>query len=130
MKLRVPLPTLSIPSAFRWSQREYCHYTTLNIPFIKVEYQHYKCNYILYFIGLFRGNIFCKYQPNFLKFGKGTPVVFEVQAIPLQTLTCPEGSRRLRIPHFLDNRHMKVARLSALRTGHFNHHVTQAKKIF
>jgi hypothetical protein len=27
------------------------------------------------------------------------------------------GSRRLRLAEFLDNRHMKVVRLSALRTG-------------
>ena len=27
-------------------------------------------------------------------------------------------SRKLRLPEFLDNRHMKVARLSALNTGH------------
>jgi hypothetical protein len=29
----------------------------------------------------------------------------------------PWGSRRLRLPGFLDNRHLKVLRLSALRTG-------------
>jgi hypothetical protein len=34
------------------------------------------------------------------------------KAIPLQVLTGPEGSRR-----FQDNRHIKVARLSVLRTG-------------
>jgi hypothetical protein len=39
------------------------------------------------------------------------------KAIPLQALTGPEGSRRLRLPDFKDNRHMKVARLAALRTG-------------
>jgi hypothetical protein len=32
-------------------------------------------------------------------------------------ITGPEGSRRLRLPDFKDNRHMKVARLSAIRTG-------------
>ena len=37
------------------------------------------------------------------------------KAIPLQALRGPEGSRRLR---FQDSRHMKVVRLSALRTGH------------
>jgi hypothetical protein len=37
-------------------------------------------------------------------------------SIPLQALTVPEGSRRSRLP---DSRHMKVARLSALRTGRF-----------
>jgi hypothetical protein len=35
-------------------------------------------------------------------------------AIPLQAWTGPWGSRRLRLPKFLDNRHMKVVRLSAL----------------
>jgi len=36
------------------------------------------------------------------------------KGIPLQAWTSPEGSRRLRLPDF--NRHMKVVRLSALRT--------------
>jgi len=31
--------------------------------------------------------------------------------------TGPEGSRRLRLPEFLDIRHMNVVRLSTLRTG-------------
>jgi hypothetical protein len=39
------------------------------------------------------------------------------KAIPLQALTFPWGFRRLRLPEFLDNRHLKVVRLSALRTG-------------
>jgi hypothetical protein len=39
------------------------------------------------------------------------------KAFPLQTWTGPWGSRRLRLPEFIDNRHMKVVRLSALRTG-------------
>jgi hypothetical protein len=42
-----------------------------------------------------------------LRIGKG-------KAIPLQAWTGPEGSRRLKLPHF---KHMKVARLSVLRTG-------------
>jgi hypothetical protein len=36
---------------------------------------------------------------------------------PLQALTDPWGSRRLRLLEFLDSQHMKVLRLSALRTG-------------
>jgi hypothetical protein len=39
------------------------------------------------------------------------------KASPLQALTDPWGSRRLRFLEFLDNRHMKVVRLSTLRTG-------------
>jgi hypothetical protein len=39
------------------------------------------------------------------------------KAIPLQAWTDPEGSRRLRLPDF--SRHVKVVRLSALRTGRF-----------
>ena len=35
----------------------------------------------------------------------------------MQAWTDPESSRRLRLPKFLDKRHMKVVRLSALRTG-------------
>jgi hypothetical protein len=38
------------------------------------------------------------------------------KAIPLQAWTGPEGSRRSRLPEFLDSRHMKVVGLSALRT--------------
>jgi hypothetical protein len=36
---------------------------------------------------------------------------------PATGLTDPWGSRSLRLLEFLDNRHMKVVRLSALRTG-------------
>jgi len=45
-------------------------------------------------------------------------MLFKGKAIPLQPLTGPEGSRRLRLPDFQDIWHMKVVRLSALRTGH------------
>jgi len=38
------------------------------------------------------------------------------KAIPVQAVTVPEGSRRLRLPESLDSRLMKVVRLSALRT--------------
>ena len=37
--------------------------------------------------------------------------------IPVQAWTGPWNSRRLRLPGLLDNRHMEVARLLALRTG-------------
>jgi hypothetical protein len=46
----------------------------------------------------------------FMKLKKG-------KSIPVQAWTGPEGSRRLRLPEFIDNRHIKVVRLSALRTG-------------
>ena len=36
---------------------------------------------------------------------------------PVQDWAGPYGSRRLRFPEFQDNRHAKVAKLSALRTG-------------
>jgi hypothetical protein len=40
------------------------------------------------------------------------------KAIPVQTWIRPcVGSRRLRLPRYPHNRHMKVARLSPLRTG-------------
>jgi len=39
------------------------------------------------------------------------------KAIPLQAWTGPEGSKEVDAPRFQDNRHMKVVRLSALRTG-------------
>ena len=37
--------------------------------------------------------------------------------MPLQTWTGPYRSRKYRLAEFVDNRHMKVARLSALHTG-------------
>jgi hypothetical protein len=39
------------------------------------------------------------------------------KAIPVQAWTGPESSRRLGLPECLDNRHMKVVRLAAIRTG-------------
>ena len=39
------------------------------------------------------------------------------KAISLQARKGPEGSRSLGLPEFLDSRHMKVVRLSALHTG-------------
>ena len=41
------------------------------------------------------------------------------KALPLQAWTGPWGSRMLRLPEYLDSRHMKVTRLSALCTGRF-----------
>jgi hypothetical protein len=41
------------------------------------------------------------------------------KAIPLQAWTGPWGSRRLRLVEFLENRHMKMVKVSALRTGRF-----------
>jgi hypothetical protein len=42
-----------------------------------------------------------------------------VKAFPIHAWTGSLGSRRQTLPEFLDNRQMKVARLPALRTGHF-----------
>jgi len=39
------------------------------------------------------------------------------KAVPLQAWPDPSGSRRLSLPEFLDSRHIKVARLSVMRTG-------------
>ena len=39
------------------------------------------------------------------------------KANPLQAWKGPWGSRSLRLPEFLENRHMNVARLSAVHTG-------------
>ena len=41
----------------------------------------------------------------------------QVKSVLLQACRCPYGSRRFRLPRFLNSRHMKVARLSALHTG-------------
>jgi len=49
---------------------------------------------------------------NCVLWGKG-----KGKAIPLQAWTGPEGSSKVEAPRFQDNRHMKVVRLSALRTG-------------
>jgi hypothetical protein len=45
-----------------------------------------------------------------------THTLTHTHAIPLQTLTGLEGSRKLWLPDF-DTRHLKLVRLSALRTG-------------
>jgi hypothetical protein len=39
------------------------------------------------------------------------------KAFPLQAWTGPSGFQEFEAPEFLDNRHLKVVRLSALRTG-------------
>jgi hypothetical protein len=39
------------------------------------------------------------------------------KAFPLQAWTGPWGFQEFEAPEFLDNRHLKVIRLSALRTG-------------
>jgi hypothetical protein len=38
------------------------------------------------------------------------------KSISVQAWICPEGSRRLWLPEYLDARHMEVARFLALRT--------------
>ena len=38
------------------------------------------------------------------------------KTIPLQAWTAPVGFQKFEAPRFQDNRHMKVVRLSALRT--------------
>ena len=39
------------------------------------------------------------------------------KAIPTKNWTDSGGSKKLRLPEFLDNQYMRVGRLSALRTG-------------
>ena len=39
------------------------------------------------------------------------------KAIPVQVWRVPECYRKLKLPGFLENLHMKMAKLSALRTG-------------
>jgi hypothetical protein len=41
----------------------------------------------------------------------------KLKATPLRDWTGPEGPRRLKLHKCQDNRHMKVVRLSSLRTG-------------
>ena len=47
-----------------------------------------------------------------------TQVPCKMLSYPLQALTGPSGSGRLKLTQFLDILHMKVVRLSALCTGH------------
>jgi hypothetical protein len=54
--------------------------------------------------------------PNFTMFC-ACKVHFRDKAIPIQSWTDPEGSRGLRPPEFLDNRHMTFASLPALCNG-------------
>jgi hypothetical protein len=46
-----------------------------------------------------------------------TAILGKGKAIALQVWTGPEVSRRYMLPELLNNRHMKVVKLSALRTG-------------
>jgi len=39
------------------------------------------------------------------------------KAIPLQALDRPRGFQKIEVPRLQENRHMKVVRLSFLRTG-------------
>ena len=47
----------------------------------------------------------------------GCSATENVQTIPLQASTGPDGSRRCEAPRFQDNRHTKVVTSSDLRTG-------------
>jgi hypothetical protein len=44
-------------------------------------------------------------------------VIKKGKAFPLQAWTGPWGFQEFKAPEFLENRHLKVVRLSALRTG-------------
>jgi len=48
---------------------------------------------------------------------QGYTITGKGNAFPLQAWTGPYDCRRLRLPEFLDSRHMKVERLSGLNTG-------------
>jgi hypothetical protein len=48
---------------------------------------------------------------------KSRIVVSKAKATPLQVCTGPEGSKTVRLAEIIDNRQMKLARLSALRIG-------------
>ena len=56
---------------------------------------------------------------NVIKIGEITECNGESKAIAKGVWTDPYGSRRMKLPEFLDNRHMNVARLSALPNGTF-----------
>jgi hypothetical protein len=69
--------------------------------------------------------VICCIVSEFVCFDRSHPVVFnnagkgkgKGKEIPLQLWTGPEGFRSLRLPDFKTDRHTKVVRLSALRTG-------------
>jgi len=61
-------------------------------------------------------------EHQFIRWSPGTPARPSGKSIigttiSLQAWTGPEDSRKAEVPRFQDNRHMKVVRLSALRTG-------------
>jgi hypothetical protein len=65
-----------------------------------------------------------QYQPNHILCLTVTHISDQIwtSTIPLQAWSDPEGSRKLRLPQFHDNRHARVARLLALCTSHFLPH--------
>ena len=50
---------------------------------------------------------------------RGFSFTFIYKSNPITGLNRPRGFQDVEVPRFHDNRHMKVARLSALRTGCF-----------
>jgi hypothetical protein len=60
----------------------------------------------------------CRSQwPSGLRWGSAADRLLGLKLSHYRPWAVPWGSRRLRLPGFLDNRHLKVVRLSALRTG-------------
>jgi hypothetical protein len=69
------------------------------------------------FFSTFLWNNFCQYIFNELSV-LSLHIKYKLKAIPVQTWIGPYGSRRLRLPEFLDNWHVKAARFSYLHTSH------------
>jgi hypothetical protein len=50
--------------------------------------------------------------------GKDYETTIKAKTVPITGLNRPMSFQEVEAPRFLDNRHMKVVKLSALRTGH------------
>jgi hypothetical protein len=77
------------------------------------KYNYWKSQYFIFNFANNEISLFVLDTPlNFTKQG-------ERKVISIPAWTGAEGSKSLSLPTFLDNRHMNVARLRALRTGRF-----------
>ena len=109
-----------------WNNSEQCQplflagicrkFTTQTWIFITTSQLPFTCNRIVR-----RMTQMCTNNSVFLNFSSVSihkrTAFLKGKAIPLQTWTSPEVSQEVEAPRFQDNRHLKVVRLSATRTG-------------
>jgi hypothetical protein len=96
----------------------------LNILLVSARYESYVTFHVLLFLSMSFFLLWMKEKARYSNFQcsdkrEGSDCVYQEkrQSSPITGLDRPLSSRRLRLPEFLDSRHMKVLRLSTLRTS-------------